>query len=615
MSVWRSRAVQALRLFPLGLMAATAFVAYAVIVWTLPRGFDWTDEAFVDVMIASNRVAVGEPWGFQHLLNPLYVLTGESVLALRIMRLGGYVLLSVALVLLARAILRRLSIAVGRSGWLAVLLIAQVGTFVAWSYPPRYLSHNELASWLSQIGVALALLSLAWGLSGTDARLAARALWPVWLGLGAATALLVFAKVTSGVAFAAVLALIYLVPNSTFRAWKRGTAAGAGAAAVLLLLWGSGYPIRAYWHNVTSLFLDPSAQADFDHPISELVAMYGRTLADAGKAVLPALALFALAMVTARLARRHSGGGAWRWASWLLGALLVVALLRLPKVSVWDYLGALIVFLGLAGVIGLLVLRGEGATTHGSAAHRRIAVAAGGIALTAAPFISAVGTNNNLPGQFLFAATLWAVLLGVALVLLAEHDMALRSPAQVIPVAIVCTLLLMSALAVKASADEPYRTPSLWSQDTTTSAPEFRGMLLTKGEAEWMDWMSNAGKSLHADGVPTIAISSPGALYAFNHSGYANPRIESYLPVSVSSVRSACRKGPPKDLFVLQPGTAVSDGPSTVGVAAALAECGIDFPGDFALAASREAPEPAFDMRIWRLAPHRTPADASSWPP
>ena len=600
-AVVRATRSQALRLLPLGFMTVTAAVTYAIIVWTLPRGFDWTDEAFVDSMIASNRIAIGEPWGFQHLLNPLYVLTGESVLALRVLRLGGYVLLSVALVVCARAILHRIGIAIGRSSWLFIFVLAQVGTFTAWSYPPRYLSQNELSSWFSQVGIALALLSLAWGVSGEAGQRATRALWAIWVGLGAVAALLVFTKVTSGAVFAVVLAAVLLVPNPQLRRWTRTTAAGAGAAAVLLMLWVSDYPVGSYVHGALSLFLNPSAQAAFDHPISAIVVLYRHSLLATGSTLLPVLLLFTLTIASLRRATAQDGSRDAHRLAWVFGAFLLFALLALPKASVWDYLGALVVFSGLAGVVGLALHGGEGAALHGSTAHRVLSVAAGGLAVVSAPLVSTVGTNNSLTGQFLFAATLWAVVLGVALVLISERAAALRGGAQVLPALIGCAVLLMGAQAVKTSADAPYRTTSLWSQNTPTSAPAFRGILLTKADAEWMNWMSSAGDSMHAAGVPAIAISSPGALYAFNQSGYANPRVDYRLPVSVASIESACKTDPPHDLFVLQPGTSFPDDPSTIGTVKSLAACGISFPHDFVAVAQRKSADPARALTIWRL--------------
>jgi hypothetical protein len=113
----QSGALRALRFVPLGFMAAMVLVTYAAIGWTLRRGFGWGDESFVYTLIASNRQAIGEAWGFQHLLHPLYVLTGESVLAFRVLRLAGYVLLSVALVWAARFVMHRIGITIPRSGW------------------------------------------------------------------------------------------------------------------------------------------------------------------------------------------------------------------------------------------------------------------------------------------------------------------------------------------------------------------------------------------------------------------------------------------------------------------------------------------------------------------
>lgn len=590
-----------LRLLPLGFMAVIASVAYSIIVWTLPRGFDWTDEAFVDSMIASNRVAIGEPWGFQHLLNPLYVLTGESVLALRVLRLGGYVLLTVALVMCARTVMHKIGITIGRSGWLFVFVLAQVGTFTAWSYPPRYLSQNELSSWFSQAGIALALLSLAWGVSAAADQRAVRALWAIWVGLGVVTALLVFTKVTSGAVFAVVLAAVFVVPNPYLRRWKQLTAAGSGAAVVLLVLWLSGYPAGSYLRGALSLFFDPSAQAAFDHPISAIVVLYRHSLLATGSTLLPVLLLFTLTIASLRRATAQNGSKETHRLAWVFGAFFLFALLALPKTNVWDHLGALVVFLGLAGIVGLALHGGEGVTMLGSAMHRTLSVVIGGLAIVSAPLISSVGTNNSLTGQLLFAATLWAVVLGVALVLVSERAVALRGSAQVLPALIACVVLLTSAQAVKASADTPYRTTSLWSQNTPTSAPEFRGVLLTKADAEWMDWMSATGDSLHAAGVPAIAITSPGALYAFNHSGYANPRVDYRLPVSVASIESACETDPPHDLFVLQPGTSSPEDPSTIGTVKRLAACGISFPHDFVAVARRDSADPARAMTIWRL--------------
>lgn len=600
-----------LRVLPLGLMAVTVFVTYVAIAWTLRRGFDWTDEAFVYTMIASNRIAVGEPWGFQHLLHPLYVVTGQSVLAFRVIRLVGYALLSVGLVWCARTVVRRLGITIPRSGWAFILLLAQVGTFLAWGYPPRYLGYNELASWLAQLGVALILVSLSWGVSsprnGVSSprnREGSRVLWPIWAGLGAVTMLLVFARVTSGLAFGAFLALVIVVPNLNLRLWKRVVAAGGGAAAVLLVLWVVRCPIGPYFKNAFALLFDKSARKAFGHPISGMISTYAHSLLSTGRALLPVLLIFSLAMATFhRRARAIGDGGRGRaldWMTWILGVLLVVALVALPRPDVWSYLGVLIVFIGAAGIIGLAILGADHAVLHGSALSRSFSVAVGVSAVVAAPFISSLGTSNGLTGQFVFAATLWAVVLGIALVRLTQRGALLKSSARSMPALIGCVVLLITAFAVKADIAKPYRTAPLLSQETSTSVPELRGLLLTAPDAAWIDWVSAAGDSERADHVPATAIASSGALYAFNQSGYANPWVGMNWPIAFTSLSLACAKRP-SDLFVLQPGTATKDAPSTTGVTKSLAACGISFPGDFRVVDQRASADPERAMTIWRL--------------
>ncbi|MDQ1539240.1 MAG: hypothetical protein QOE58_3633 [Actinomycetota bacterium] len=632
-------------------MAAVVVVTYAAIVWTLRRGFDWTDEAFVYDLVASNRISVEVPLGFQHLLHPLYQLTGESVLAFRTLRLGGYLLLSVALVWCARAVLRRIGISLPQSGWLFILLLAQIGTFLAWSYPPRYLGYNELGAWFVQLGVGLLLLSLGWGLSpptdpvsevssgsevdsssevdsgsevdsssemGAPRLSASKVLSSVWAGLGVVTTLLLFAKVTSALAFGAMVAIVIVVANPHLTLRKRAVSLGVGTAAALLTLWLLGAPIGPYFRDALALLFDKSAQDAAGHPFSEMVSVYSDSVSSTGRAVLPAVLLFALAMATlhgrVRRLRDAGRGSEVDGIAWTLGALLLISWILLPRDPVWAYLGNLIAFIGIAGIIGLVVLgaggasaggaSADGATLHGSSARRIISVALAGALIVATPFMSAVGTNNAIVQQFVWAATLWAVVLGVALVLLSERASSLSSSASSLPQLVGCLVMVLASLAVKADIEHPYRNPPLESQQTSTSVPELRGLLLSEPDAAWASWLFSAGDSLRAFNVPATAIGSAGALYAFNHSGYASPWVgRGNNPAALKSLSLACMPHPPPDLFVLQPGSATARSRPTAGVTKSLAVCGISFPSNFRVVAKRDSADPALAMTIWRLNP------------
>jgi len=657
-------AARTISFVPLGFMAGVVVLTFAAVLWTLRRGFGWGDEAFIYTMIASSRRAIGEPWGFQHLLHPLYLLTGESVLAFRFLRLVGYSLLSGGLVWSARFVVSRMvvcrmgvfsrGVGISRSGWVFILLFAQVGTFLAWSEPVRSLGYNELASWFTQLGVALILISLAWGVSRPDlpsppplrSQRAVWVLWPIWAGLGGLTILLGFAKVTSAAAFAMLLALALVVPNPLLRLWKRVLSLGVGAAVVLLLLWLSRVPIGFYVENARSLVFDTSVRDAFGHPTAGTVRTYADSLLFTGRALLPAVTLTALVMATLR--RRAStararasanvhpsaGGEATDLVTWMFGALLLVALVTLPRVDVWSYLGELTVLIGAAALLGLMALGSNGVPGRGpaagselmpaSAVSRALPVAVAGIAILAAPFISAVGTSNRITGQLIFAATLWAVVLGTTLVLLTQRATELRSRARALPILLGCVVTLLASLAVQAAIVKPYQMAPLLSQDTSTSVPEFRGILLTAADAAWVDWLSTAGDSLHARDVPAVAIDSSGALFAFNHSGYANPWVGKNWPSAYKSLTFVCRKDPPADLFVLQPGRlvlqprlAVQQESSIAGVTKSLAACGIRFPGSFRVVDRRVTADAERAMTIWRLKPgtHVAPGSAPGFAP
>jgi hypothetical protein len=226
------------------------------------------------------------------------------------------------------------------------------------------------------------------------------------------------------------------------------------------------------------------------------------------------------------------------------------------------------------------------------------------------PFISALGTANRLAGQFLFAATLWCVVLGVALTLLARRATSLRSSARALPALIGCAVLVLSAQAVRADIAKPYRSGPLLSLETSTTVPALRGILVNKADAAYIDWVATEAVNLGAEHVPAVVITpwrrqksfnSLGALYAFNHSGYANPWLGRNWVAAFNSLRLACTKDPPADLFVLQSGQSNMQAPSTAGVKKSFAACGINFPADFRVVGRHPSPDPGLDLTIWRL--------------
>jgi hypothetical protein len=587
---------------PAAIIGLIVMATLAAILYNLRRGFDSTDESFIYTMIASNRISVGEAWGFQHLLNPLYELLGESVLAFRFLRLAGYVLLSVAVVAGLRTVASALGKTLSWKRWLVVLLVAQIGTFAAWSYPPRYLSYNELASWFSQLGGILILMSLAG--ASRRVRLNQRSFWALWIAVGMIAGLLVFAKVTAGVLFALVGAIVIFVPNAKFGLAKRLMAAVGGAAVLLVLLAASNYPIAEYFRSVLALLFDKSAQEDYDHPLSEMVETYRVSFLQSFSAISPALVAFvAVAVLLAIRLRRGdglSGSPLTDRTAWVFVVLFGLGIIALPQEAVWSDLGAFMLLVGCGALITISFLPTSAGPADAGSGGTYVSRAAGALVLVSAPFMSAVGTNNGITGQLVFSLTLWSGVLGFGLV--SAWVAAYRFPAiRAIPPLLLIMFVAVSALGVRGDiVAHPYRTEVYASQGTQTDLPQMRGMLLTEIQASRVTWLHEQSVRLGARDIPALAISAPGDLFAFNQSGFANPWVDDMWPASYTSVRHGCETAYDGELIVLESGSIGSETSAWQRTRESLESCGLSFPADFSLAAERETADPGERIRIWQ---------------
>lgn len=585
-----------------------ALIGLLLIGFTLNRGFDWTDEGFVYTMIASNRVAAGEVWGFQHLLHPLFALFGESVLAFRVLRLIGYVLLSVVLVLAARNVAVRLGLRFSIWHWAFILLVAQIGTFAAWGYPPRYLGYNEVASWLAQVGCALLIVLLADVL--VPARRGAWRTAALWFALGLLGATLGLIKISSGVIFGLLLLAALLVPTATFAWWKRAGSVVLGAVMITGVLGLLGYPLKSYLSSSLHLLTDRSAQEASDHSLAAIIPTYLASLEHTLALIVLPVALFvvvAFGLLRGRFAKTSQVEGligherTLARGLWLLAILIAAAAFSIPGGNVWNDLGATIALLGAAGAAILVLVGDRLVRVPSTARHPRATLIVGAIVVALTPFVSAVGTNNTIFGQTLFSATTWAVLFGFAACAL--FAAAPRSVgARTIPLALAISMMaIFVGFVVTDVFVQPYRTVPYFQQQATIDSGPLRGLRVTPEEAELAAWLRDAEDNLHAAEVPAVAISAPGALLNFNRSGWANPWVDAMWPISFATVEIACEDGPPEDLLVLQPGSETSESASYGGFVAALDACGLDFPEDFTEVARTPGSMSDRQMTIWRL--------------
>lgn len=561
--------------------ALGGLIGFVLILVTLRHGFDWSDEAFVWTMIASDRLALGEAWGFQHLLHPLFTMVGESVLVMRALRLLGYVAVSVVLARAASRVLRAAGLMLRRREQAFVLLVAQAGTLLAWSYPPRYLGYNELSAWLGALICAAVAVGVVPSGSG-DRRL--RAL--PWAVVGFLLGPLVLAKLTAAIVWAALVLTVLLLPVPGSQRWLRLVAVAVGAAVSTVAMVLTGVPFLAAARSAAGMLLDSSAQAASDHSISEILQTYlTSTEMTARATAVPILLLMALTAVCLLVRRRLVLGGL---AGALLAAAFAAVLARPAIEGTWPALGSLAAALGVGGAL-MLVPAARATLPAGSPVLRLVVVL---LLALGAPLVAAVGTNNLIWGHTVFSATAWAVLCGVALCLLA------RVASPVVRAAPLLLGTLVVALTSTAVAFEvsvhPYRSSPLLSQQTPTSVPPLAGMLLTEDQAAVADFLRSVAVAQNARGVPAVALNSPGHLFMFNRSGWASPWTGDSWQASIA--RTCAQDGAPEDLFVVQPA-----GPENLvkiergRLQEALAGCRLQFPDDFTAVAEGDG------VVVWRF--------------
>lgn len=583
--------------------AAVALTVHVVILLALRRGFDWSDESWSYSLIANSRVTEGEAWGYQYLLHGPFEWLGKSVLAFRVVRFLGYGAFTVVATTVLGRIAAHLGFRLRRWEWWLVLIVAQMGTFLAWSFPPRYFAYNEVTALLAQAG-ALAIAALTARTRGRSLIVRSDVRAAAWAATGLIGALLFITKFTSGVAFSVVL-LAALVIGDGVLAWaKRFAFTALGAVTAGLMLLSSGFPVRQFAASIKHLLVDRGAQAASGHSPRVLMTTYQQSLSDGIQAVVVPVALFALllgllfAVVTrvSRLAAMIPG------AVLVTGGLAVLSVTTLPRIDTFPSLGRFILLMAAMTAVALVFSATHGPRRSGRRRFRATHVVGVG-ALIAAPFVSAAGTNMYITGQLLYAATLWCTLFGIALVFASRRLAHLGSPFAAIPIAFLTLFVAISATQVAGeNFNHPYRSTPYLDQGTGTRAPFLQGILVTEDEAAWANWLVDQSVNLDASDKPTVSIAAPGALLIFNNSDYAGPWLDEFWPISFGTIGMACDGKAPESLLILQPDTSGEDTANFVLFHSALAnDCGVEFPDDFDLVAKHDSTNPQYAMSIWRL--------------
>jgi hypothetical protein len=593
----------------LGIIGTLTGLAFVLIALTLNRGFDWSDEGFSYTLLTNNRVGDGEVWGFQYLLHPLFNSLGESIVAFRVLRLLGYVGISILLCWIARLTLNDFGLSLRRSSWIIVLLVAQVGTFSAWSYPPRNLGYNELASWLSQAAGALLLFLLI----TSRATSKPRQRFPrvaIWGTVGALIAIVFLAKFTVAVLlliFATVV--VFFLPTLRVRLLSAGALVG-GIIATILILLIARVPIIDYSLNIFTAMQDSSTQTSSGYSPTTLLSTYLQSASVTIAAIALPTILIAVGLLVSRGWRGERSSRPTplivmaEHVAFALIALLGLLMVFPRSESSWTALGIANTLLLCVALIGFAVLARFTPQQLAPKSGVTVVLALALFALT--PLVSGIGTNNAIFGQTVFSATIWAVGAAIVLNLLAERTLALSSLARAIPLLLLSFITLSGTIAVAADVfQHPYRTAPYFEQTTEVPAGALHGLSLKPQEAAVAVWLHEAGSRHDAAGMPAISMTSPGALLAFNASPWTNAWPG---PDWATSITRSCTLEYPDGLFVLQSGEDRLGTENYDKLVAGLAACDITFPQDFTKVDQRADNSPGYKISIWRLSDNAEPS-------
>ena len=545
-----------------------AAINLSLIVWSLNKGFDFTDEAWAYSLVKSGRDTVNEPWGFHWVLNPIYDLFGQSVLAFRYLRLIAYFILG----LLTFHVLRR-SVNFGLlsnkyRNWI-LFPATQIGTFVAFSYAPPYISYNELSAWLVQIiGILLISLNssnnrvfLKWGLIG------------FYLGI------LSVSKISSFLLVAISLLFILIFYRTCFVTNILVCFSGFVSACLLLVLFA--FPFNAYFRNNFTLFTDKELQTEYAHPISGMVKKYLIDVVYFPSRYPLVIAIFVLFVIS--ILFKNKLNAIFVNVVFAVGFLASFILLR--EELRWNQIGAFI-FLCILVNLTFAAVRFLKPDQGSKRSLPEISVV---FFATLSPLFAGFGTSNPILGQMLFASTL---LFGI----LALNLLVFLGTKCVFPISVLSLWSLVFVLI--ATLQAPYGNQDLTKSKFSTSAEDLSGIKVESNRQARINAYVDMKKYV-AD-LSLISIDNPGALFLSSNDNFANPWINyKTWPASFLSIDSACQGAQKNEIGIFIDSEMAEDEKLLARLNTSLRSCSLQFPNDFEILKSYDIAEFSSDQRLW----------------
>ena len=550
--------------FLLGLIS----IGLGLILWSLNRGFDMSDEAWAYSLIKSGRDTVNEPWGFHWLLKPIFDLFGHSVLAFRFLRLSIYFILGLILYFV---LLRSLNSKGMNSKANSLILFSatQIGTIVSFSYAPPYISYNELSGWFVQL-IGIVLISMKpeikkdrykWGLVGV---------------------LLGFLSVSKISALFLVVALVLILLLTKIRSFLQAFILGLfGFATSISFIWLFNFPLKSYLSNNLKLFFDKELQIAYAHPIQGMIKKYLIDLIF----FVPRHPIIFIIFILISLAFLFSKKSNKTLLSFFTSVAIFLTLLLSISDMRWNSIGTFIFFFLIVNLALEFIKFFERSGDQDGHVFKTGCL----VFATITPLVASFGTSNPIMGQMLFASTLLFGIFSYNLILNIDRI----SVFPILFVAIWSLFILSIAIFVS-----PYGNVNLARSVSGISSGDLRGISVDPGRKYRIETYLDLNK--YVKGLDFFTIDNPGALFLSSNDDFANPWINyTTWPASFLSVSHSCKRDNLLKIGIYTKVGAENDRLLLLPLNRALDYCSLTFPDDFYVKKIYEFDELTEKEQLW----------------
>lgn len=582
------------------LTAIILAIGLGFILGNVSKGLDWTDEAWITTLLSTNQVTDGEPWGFQHVAQPIWQLFGASVVGARIAR---FVLYQLAVVIATYAIYtwaKSMGVKPIKQNLVIIGLSAEISMLLAWIYWPRNLGYTDLVAFFTTVCISAVLILIS--KVRTFGKLSRIQSWVFPISLGFLTALALLTKATSGAILAVGVLIVLLLLPVIRKVWILLLFVISTSASILLA-WIIGFPISNYVHSIILMSTDANYASSFAHP-PWLLDYAVSDLTSTAVSLVPEflLALGGCAFIWG-FAKKKDGRLFTNLGSFFF---LVAAALVVWNVSkaegVLGKVGTLGQAIGFIALSSILVYSWTRKPLDLEKWQSKLSVLIGGIAIGIAPLISSIGTNGKLSWHITFNEVIWGASfgLGISLLLIALQEFKIK---RLFVVALVPLFALIVVKGQSVDSLAPYRITNyqLQTESLNSKKPVLSGLSVTPKTKSAMNWIEETGSDYSS--WPVVSPASPGALLLFNNRSFASPWNEDFWPGSFDTIARKCQSdGIPKKLIVILPSSvAKGSGNYTLMENALLNGCGISFPNNFTYVGESPEDDNGIRYSVWKF--------------